>query len=870
MSKLVLISIDENFDSSLTFRLQIFTEGDSQQRIASAKGKLPPAKDVHDKYLKWQSPYSSYVLRLNPRFSAEGGTASGFIDEIKAAKQQFESSFNEWLQPGYQFSPIREALLENLKDQNEDIRVIFEIENLELQRLPWHLWHYFFERYHRAEVALAIDVKTSPIENFKNKVTILSVLGKREAIGNVTRINIEKDWEILKQLAQNHNAIHIPSEKPYLEKLYEQIDEHKPHIFFFAGHSRTEKDHLSGIIELNDEETITIEHLKPKLKQAVKWGLQLAIFNSCDGLGIGRQLAKLHVPNIIVMREPVPDEVAQKFLRCFLEEFVQGKPLNRAVRRAREGITYLEYKFPGATWLPVIFQNSAAVPLTWQQIQGIKIGEELQHKQSVSNNLETKIQSEETVTEKASSSSNVVLPLVNTCQSCGVVNPSTSKFCNNCGFNLSTSSTKLPVPAPPQPDIPATIVTPILPNVPVEIASLVGSEPHSGLIICPACNHPNPEGNVQCEACYTPLSVPDDIPELIAPLVSSEPHSGLIICPACNHPNPEGNVQCEACYTPLHASLVSSEPHSGLIICPSCNHPNPESNVQCEACYTPLLKQPKLPASPPSTSSLMILDGRYKIIRQLGAGGFGKTFLAEDTYLPSGRRCVIKQLRPIMHNPRIYQLVQERFQREAAILEDLGSTTDQIPSLYAYFQSGEQFYLVQEWIEGNTLTAKIQQQGFLHESAVRKILVNLLPVIEYIHSKRIIHRDIKPDNIILRSGNGKPVLIDFGAVREIMQGNLTSSIIIGTPGFMPMEQSVGRPVFSTDLYSLGLTAIYLLTGKLPSTFATDPATGDILWQNHTQGVSPDFVAFLDKAIQQSPRDRYPNAREMLAALQNKF
>ncbi len=148
-----------------------------------------------------------------------------------------------------------------------------------------------------------------------------------------------------------------------------------------------------------------------------------------------------------------------------------------------------------------------------------------------------------------------------------------------------------------------------------------------------------------------------------------------------------------------------------------------------------------------------------------------------------------------------------------------------------------------------------------------------MPVLEYVHSKRIVYQDIKPDNIILRSSDGKPILIDFGAVKETMGTVLTTgsnsskSIAIGTPGFMPSEQSAGRPVYSSDLYSLGLTAIYLLTGKMPEQLEADPRTGEIVWRQYALSISPSFAAVLDKAIQPWARDRFSTAREMLEALQ---
>ena len=268
-----------------------------------------------------------------------------------------------------------------------------------------------------------------------------------------------------------------------------------------------------------------------------------------------------------------------------------------------------------------------------------------------------------------------------------------------------------------------------------------------------------------------------------------------------------------------------------------------------------------------------LLNNRYKIIRSLGSGGFGNTFLAEDTYMPSGRRCVVKQLKPVTTNSEVYQLVRERFQREAAILEELGAENSQIPQLYAYFTEGGEFYLVQEWIEGVALSTWIKEQGAQSESTVQEILANLLPVLAYVHSKGIIHRDIKPDNILLRSSDHKPVLIDFGAVRETMgtiintQGNTTSSIVIGTPGFMPSEQATGRATYASDIYSLGLTAIYLLSGRIPQELPTDNLTGEIIWRSHTPAISPSLAKVLERAVMSHHRDRFPTAKAMLTTLQ---
>lgn len=268
-----------------------------------------------------------------------------------------------------------------------------------------------------------------------------------------------------------------------------------------------------------------------------------------------------------------------------------------------------------------------------------------------------------------------------------------------------------------------------------------------------------------------------------------------------------------------------------------------------------------------------LLNNRYRILQTLGRGGCGQTFLAEDTHMPSNRRCVVKQLKPQTNDPAAYQIIRERFQREAALLEALGQSNDRIPTLYAYFTEGEEFYLVQEWIDGKNLMQKVKEEGICNESLVKSLLVNLLHVLNYIHSQGVIHRDIKPENIMLRNHDSKPVLIDFGAVKEVVAtvvdsyGTPTSSIVIGSPGFMPLEQAIGKPVFASDLYSLGLTAIYLLTGKRPQEL-TDLLTGEATWRQHAANLSPGLAAVLDKAIQPLAQQRYRSAREMLEALQS--
>ncbi len=244
------------------------------------------------------------------------------------------------------------------------------------------------------------------------------------------------------------------------------------------------------------------------------------------------------------------------------------------------------------------------------------------------------------------------------------------------------------------------------------------------------------------------------------------------------------------------------------------------------------------------------------------------TFLAEDTHMPSGRICVGKRLLPEMEDPKFIEFAQERFNREAACLEQLGNLSEQIPTLYAYFREKKRFYLIQEYIEGRTLTKYVSEVGLFSQSEAIELLSSLLAVLDLVHKRNIIHRDIKPDNIILRQSDNKPILIDFGAVKESLRdGNsIGQTKVIGTPGFMPPEQGVGRPTFSSDLYSLAVTIIFILTGFWPQRLPYDYRTSRFEWRRLVPSLNATLADVLDQALSPAVYDRYESARDMLDAM----
>ena len=265
-----------------------------------------------------------------------------------------------------------------------------------------------------------------------------------------------------------------------------------------------------------------------------------------------------------------------------------------------------------------------------------------------------------------------------------------------------------------------------------------------------------------------------------------------------------------------------------------------------------------------------ILRNHYQIIKFLGKGGFGHTYLAKDLDLPGHPQCVVKHLKPQNADPALLLIAKRLFETEAQTLYKLGSLHDQIPKLSAHFEENGEFYLVQYFIAGHDLTKELIPGKKLSESYTITLLHNILEILAIVHQQKVIHRDIKPDNLMRRQ-DGKIVLIDFGAVKEIStivvnaQGQTSLTIAIGTPGYMPSEQAKGKPRFASDIHAVGMIGIQALTGEHPFNLREDTQTGEVIWRNQAQ-VSNNLANVLDKMVRDNFSQRYQNAEEALQAI----
>ncbi|MBN3944545.1 MAG: CHASE2 domain-containing protein [Nostoc sp.] len=328
-------------------------------------GSLPAAPELSELYRRWQLLYAAIHQRLrsNQRIKVHSQDiiTNISVNDFDEMCQQLQVNINAWLK--FESFQNIERQLRTLLSRNDEIRVIFETNIVLLHRLPWHLWH-FFEDYPKAELALSNHEYASPQVLQKSptgKVKILAILGNRVGI------DIDKDASLLQSLTDAQTTFLV---EPTRQKLDEYLWNQDWDILFFAGHSASIADGEMGEICINKTETLAISQLRNALKAAIRRGLKLAIFNSCDGIGLGRNLADLNIPQMIVMREGVPDLIAQEFLKNFLTAFADSKPFYLAVREARERLQGLENEFPCASWLPVICQNPTTVPTTWQELCG--------------------------------------------------------------------------------------------------------------------------------------------------------------------------------------------------------------------------------------------------------------------------------------------------------------------------------------------------------------------------------------------------------------------------------------------------------------------------------------------------------------------
>jgi serine/threonine protein kinase len=274
----------------------------------------------------------------------------------------------------------------------------------------------------------------------------------------------------------------------------------------------------------------------------------------------------------------------------------------------------------------------------------------------------------------------------------------------------------------------------------------------------------------------------------------------------------------------------------------------------------------------------LILVGRYLPLKLLGQGGFGAAFLARDRYTPTMRQCVVKQFQPSGDlSPQQLKIAQELFEREAEVLEQLGSHHPQIPDLFAFFplsvhslQAGKEdqfFYLVQEFIDGQTLEEELHTKGQFTEAEAQEVLREILNVLQFVHENGSIHRDIKPSNI-MRNKKGRLYLLDFGAVKQVTKGAtgiVGRSTGIYSQGYAPPEQMAGAQVYpSTDLYALAVTVIILLTGKDHEQLY-DSYTNRWNWRGYAR-VSDTLADVLDRMLLSTPNQRFQSAQEVIDAL----
>ncbi len=268
-----------------------------------------------------------------------------------------------------------------------------------------------------------------------------------------------------------------------------------------------------------------------------------------------------------------------------------------------------------------------------------------------------------------------------------------------------------------------------------------------------------------------------------------------------------------------------------------------------------------------------VLQGRYQIVQTLGAGVFGQTYISVDINHPEHPKCVVKQLKVTSSQPSHLDTLRLRFLTETQTLKQLGHH-NQIPKLIACFEEHERFYLVQEFIEGHALAAELPLNKafgyFWNESEVITFLINVLEILDFVHSQGVIHCDVKPENLIRRACDGKLVLIDFGSIQPV---NFSADSVlpiyripVTSLGYIPPEQFIGQTQLSSDIYALGMMAIQALTGLTPLQLKIDPQSNEIIWRTSETPVGDYLAAVVSRMIRYNHQDRFQTVTDVLQVL----
>lgn len=357
-------SFERGFDVSLKIRDAL-----DPTKEHKTDGFLPAMPEIPQLFYDWELGYkrsNAYKLtRIEPKLAV---TTNITVEESAI---YLSDKLNDWLDSNHKNWQKIKAYLQDNANKTDEIVLTIESKDDLVSRLPWHLWSWFFERYKQAEIFFNLPEYKPPYK-VKTQASALSDRIKVLAIlGNSTGIDTQEDLRLLKKLPNTQLKILIEPER---NEAVEPFWNWGCDILYFAGHSNSSQSlRASGALGINQSDNLTVSALHNSLKQAVARGLKLVILNSCDGIGLAKDLAEIGIPLILVMREPVPDRVAQAFLKHFLTAFaLQGKPFYLAMREAREKLEGLEHAFPYASWLPAVFQNPAAGTFYWQSLRNIK------------------------------------------------------------------------------------------------------------------------------------------------------------------------------------------------------------------------------------------------------------------------------------------------------------------------------------------------------------------------------------------------------------------------------------------------------------------------------------------------------------------